>query len=334
VQGPENSARTYSIILTEIRAAVPAVIAGRDPHAGRRFVEFFTANIRNPNKRKAYYRATSEFFSWCDQAGVGLLDIEPVHVAAWVESLGQDEQEKKKKFSLPTVKQWLAAVRMLFDWLVVGQVLAVNPAAAVRGPKYVVRTGKTPVLAAPEARQLLDSINTKTVVGLRDRALIGLLVFTFARIGAALGMTVADVYWQHRRLWVRLHEKGGKEHSMPCPHNLETYLQDYIEAAGLADDREGRLFRTAYRRTGVLNDRSMIQSDAWRMLQRRARDAGIPSAVCNHTFRATGITAYLDNSGSLENAQAMAAHASPRTTKLYDRTDDQITLDEVEKIGI
>jgi integrase len=121
---------------------------------------------------------------------------------------------------------------------------------------------------------------------------------------------------------------------MPCPHNLETYLQDYIEAAGLADDREDRLFRTAYRRTGVLNDRSMIQSDAWRMLQRRARDAGIPSAVCNHTFRATGITAYLDNSGSLENAQAMAAHASPRTTKLYDRTDDQITLDEVEKIGI
>ena len=250
-----------------------------------------------------------------------------MHVAAWVESLGRG-------FSPPTVKQWLAAVRMLFDWLVVGQVLAVNPAAAVRGPKYVVRTGKTPVLAAPEARQLLDSIDTKTVVGLRDRALIGLLVFTFARIGAALGMTVEDVYWQHRRLWVRLHEKGGKEHSMPCHHNLETYLQDYIEAARLAGDRAGPLFRTTVRRTGVLTDRPMTQSDAWRMVQRRARDAGIPTAVCNHTFRATGITAYLDNGGSLENAQAMAAHESPRTTKLYDRTDDQITLDEVEKIGI
>jgi len=233
-----------------------------------------------------------------------------------------------------TLKQWLAAVRMLFDWLVVGQVLAVNPAAAVRGPKYVVRVGKTPVLGAIEARQLLDSIDTTTVVGLRDRALISLLVFTFARIGAALGMTGADVYWQHRRLWVRLHEKGGKEHSMPCHHHLETYLQDYIEAAGLAGDREGALFRTSYRRTGILTNRAMTQSDAWRMLQRRARDAGIPTAVCNHTFRATGITAYLDNGGSLENAQAMAAHESPRTTKLYDRTDDQITLDEVEKIGI
>jgi site-specific recombinase XerD len=167
------------IVLTETSAAVPAVIAARGPHAGRRFIEFFTANIRNPNTRKAYYRATSEFFNWSDKARLGLLDIEPVHVAAWVESLAHE-------FSPPTVKQWLAAVRMLFDWLVVGQVLAANPAAPVRGPKHVVRTGKTPVLAAPEARQLLDSINTKTVVGLRDRALIGLLVFTFARIGAAL----------------------------------------------------------------------------------------------------------------------------------------------------
>src|SRR5271166_2818689 len=235
-------------ILTATAAAVPTVIAARGQHAGRRFVEFFTANIRNPNTRKAYYRATSEFFDWCERAGLGLLDIEPVHVAAWVESLGRG-------FSPPTVKQWLAAVRMLFDWLVVGQVLAVNPAAAVRGPKYVVRTGKTPVLAATEARQLLDSINTETVVGSRDRALIGLLVFTFARIGAALGMTVADVYWQHRRLWVRLHEKGAKEHSMPCHRHLETYLQDYIEAGRLAGDREGRLFRTTFRRTGVLTDR-------------------------------------------------------------------------------
>jgi site-specific recombinase XerD len=192
------------ILLTEPSATVPALIAARGHHAGRRFIEFFTANIRNPNTRRAYFRAVIEFCDWCDHACLGLLDIEPVHVAAWVESLGRD-------FAPPSVKQWLAAVRMLFDWLVVGQVLAVNPAAAVRGPKYVVRTGKTPVLAAEEARQLLDSIDTSTVVGLRDRALIALLVYTFARIGAALGMNVGDVYWQHRRLWVRLHEKGGKE---------------------------------------------------------------------------------------------------------------------------
>jgi integrase len=198
----------------------------------------------------------------------------------------------------------------------------------------VVRTGKTPILSATEARQLLDSIDTTTVVGLRDRALIDLLVYTFARIGAALGMNVGDVYSQQRRLWVRLHEKGGKEHALPCHHHLESYLQDYLDAAGIAGNREEAVFRTTVGRTGILTVRRMTQSDAWRMLQRRAGNAGIPTSVCNHTFRATGITAYLDNGGSLENAQAMAAHESPRTTKLYDRTDDQITLDEVEKIGI
>jgi site-specific recombinase XerD len=133
---------------------------------------------------------------------------------------------------------------------------------------------------------------------------------------------------------VRLHEKGSKQHCMPCHHHLESYLQDYIEHAAIAGQDEYPLFRTAVRRTKVLTERRMTQSDAWRMVQRRAADASILTDVCNHTFRATGITAYLDNGGSLENAQAMAAHESPRTTKLYDRTNDQITLDEVEKIGI
>jgi site-specific recombinase XerC len=190
---------------------VPALIEARGHHAGRRFIEFFTANIRNPNTRKAYYRAAREFFDWCDQAGLNLLDIEPIHVAAWVEDIGS-------RFKPPTVKQWLAAVRMLFDWLVVGQVLAVNPAAPVRGPKHVVKVGKTPVLGAAEARQLLDRINTKTVVGLRDRALIALLTFTFARIGAALRMNVEDVYWQHRRLGCGCTKKAAS--NIACPATI------------------------------------------------------------------------------------------------------------------
>jgi site-specific recombinase XerD len=264
-------------LLTETSAPVPALISARGPHAGRRFIEFFTAHMRNPNTRRAYFRAITEFCDWCDQTRLGLLDIEPVHVAAWVESLGRD-------FAPPSVKQWLAAVRLLFDWLVVGQVLAVNPAAAVRGPKYVVRTGKTPVLAAKEARLLLDSIDTSTVVGLLDRALIALLVYTFARIGVTLGMNVADVYWQQRRLWVRLHEKGGKEHAMPCHHHLESYLQDYLDTAGIAADRDGAVLRMAVGRMGVLTVRRMTQSDAWRKLQRRAGAAGIPTAVCNRNF--------------------------------------------------
>jgi integrase len=237
---------------------------------------------------------------------------------------------------------------MLFDWLVTGHVIDVNPAHAVRGPKYVVKKGKTPVLTAEEARELLDSIpierNTApdgepermgpALVGLRDRALIAVMVYSFARINAVLEMKVSDYFVQGRRGWVRLHEKGGKEHEVPCHHNLELYLDEYITAAGIAADKEGPLFRTAAGKTGELTGNAMWQQDAYRMIQRRAADAGIKTRIGNHTFRATGITAYLKNNGTLEAAQQIANHESPRTTKLYDRRQDEISLDEVEKISI
>ncbi len=224
---------------------------------------------------------------------------------------------------------------MLFDWLIVGQVMPYNPAAAVRGPKHVVTKGKTPVLSPEETRQLLDSLPAETLTGLRDRALIGVLVYTFARIGAAVALNVEDIYSQNRRLWVRLHEKGGKQHEMPAHHNLEAYLDAYIQAGGLAADPKGPLFRTLSREKGrPLSDQALPRENAYAMIKRRARAAGITTPIGCHTFRATGITAYLEGGGTLENAQAMAAHASTRTTQLYDRRRDRISLDEVERIGI
>jgi site-specific recombinase XerD len=237
-----------------------------------------------------------------------------------------------KTHAAPTAKQHLAAIHMLFDWLVVGQVVPTNPAGSVRGPKYVVKQGKAPVLLGEEARRLLDSIKTETVVGLRDRALIALLVYTFARVSAAAHMNVEDVYVQGKRTWVRLHEKGGKEHTLPCHHELEEYLDAYMSAAGVDGEKGTPLFRTAFGKTGTLTEKRVHRNDALRMIKRRALGAGILSPIGCHTFRATGITAYLLNNGSLEKAQMMAAHESPRTTKLYDRTNDQISLDEVERI--
>jgi len=307
---------------------VPRVIADAGDKAARRFLEFFAATIRNKNTRMAYYHACVRFFAWCDHHKLGeIADIEPLHVAAYVEALGKD-------FQKPTVKQHLAAIRMLFDWLVVGQVVATNPAHSVRGPKHVVKTGKTTVLTGEQARELLDSIDTSTVVGLRDRALISVMTFAFARIGAAVAMRVEDYYPKGKRWWVRLHEKGGKRHEMPAHHNLEAYLDAYIKAAGIGDDGKSPLFRSAAGRTDMLTDRPMNRVDAWRMVQRRAADLGTRIRIGCHTFRATGITAYLEAGGTLENAQVMAAHESPRTTKLYDRTGDEITLDEVERIAI
>jgi integrase/recombinase XerD len=222
---------------------------------------------------------------------------------------------------------------MLFDWLTSGGIIDFNPAASVRGPKHVVKRGKTPVLTAAEARQLLDSIDTGSLIGLRDRALIAVIVYSFARVGAALAMKVEDYYTEGRRAWFRLHEKGGKRHEVPAHHNAETYLDAYIEAAGIATDRKGPLFRFIDRQR-TMTSRLIDPRNALDMIERRAKAIGLPETICCHTFRATGITAYLENGGTIENAQAIANHESPKTTRLYDRTSDQITLDEVERIVI
>lgn len=309
-------------------AVVPALIADAGDAAGWRYVEFFTANINNENTRRAYARACSRFFVWCEQRGLPLTGIRPFDVAAWVKEL-------QEKHGAPGVKQQLAAVRMLFDWLVTGQVVPMNPAAAVRGPKHVAKTGKTPVLDAADWRRLIDSIPTETVRDLRDRALIATLTYSFARIGAALRTKVEDLRAQGPSWQIRLHEKGGKEHRMPCHHSLAEALHAYIAAAGITDDRKGWLFRTSPGHDAtVLTDRPMNQAAAWIMIRRRAAAAGIQAPIGNHTFRATGITAYLGNGGALEHAQEMAAHESPRTTKLYDRTKDRLTQDEVERIRL
>jgi integrase/recombinase XerD len=189
------------------------------------------------------------------------------------------------------------------------------------------------VLKADQARTLIDSIKTDSLIGLRDRALIGLMCYTFARVSAMVHMQTEDYYQNGKRWWVRLHEKGGKRHEVPCHHNAEAYLDEYLAAAGIRDDKKTPLFRSVDKHR-KLTANPMTRTDVLRMVKRRALEAGLPSSTCCHTFRATGITAYLENGGTIENAQAIAAHESPRTTKLYDRTSDEITLDEVERIAI
>jgi site-specific recombinase XerD len=275
-------------VVSDLRAlnVVPAIIADLGDQAAWRYVEFFTANIRNAHTRRAYARACSRFFGWCEQRGLTLTAIRPHDVAIYIEQL-------QNEASAPSVKQQLAAVRMMFDWLVVGQIVPANPASAVRGPKHIVKTGTTPVLEAEQWRKLLDSIPMVTLRDLRDRALIATLTYSFARVTAALN------------------------------------------AAGIAEDRKGWLFRTSSGHNGdALSDQAMDQSAAWRMIRRRAAAAGITAPIGNHTFRATGITAYLSNGGALEHAQEMAAHESPRTTKLYDRTRERLTQDEIERIRL
>ena len=253
--------------------------------------------------------------------------VQPVHVAAYIEAL-------QAQCSAPTVKQHLAGIRMLFDWLVTGQVVPSNPAHSVRGPRYSVSKGVTPVLSSEETTALLAGMDVSTVVGLRDRAIVAVMTYTFARVGAVVALTVEDYYPQKKRWWLRLHEKNGKRNEMPCHHKLEAYLDAYIDAAAIGGDRQGPLFRCAIGKTGGLSKKPMSRTDVWYMVRRRAADSGIATAIGCHTFRATGITDYLKNGGRIEVAQRMAGHSNAKTTGLYDRRNDDISVGEVERIGI
>jgi site-specific recombinase XerD len=306
---------------------LPSAIALAGENTAERFFTFFTDNIRNKNTRAAYYRNACRFFTWCEVKGLDIKGIKSYHISAYLEELSRDH-------SAPTVKQHLATLRMLFDWLILGHIIELNPAAAIRGPKHVVKKGKTPVLDPDTARQLLDSIGDVDLIRLRDRAVIAVCLYSFARIEAALGMDVGDYYANGKRWWFRLQEKGGKPHEMPAHHKAKEYLDVYIKAAGIAGQKRGPLFRTAIGRTKQLSAWRMSRHAALKMIQRRALEAGVETPVCCHSFRATGITNYLTNGGTLEKAQRMACHESAKTTKLYDRREDELTLDEVERIAI
>lgn len=314
-------------------AGVPQIISAAGEKASFRFIEFFTANIRNKNTRLAYGRALREFCEWCEKRGLGLEDLNPVLVAGYVELLARPTTEHGRGYSKPSVKQHLAAIRMLFDYLVTGGVVPTNPASSVRGPKYSIKRGKTSVLSAEEARQLLDSIETDTIIGLRDRALIAVMVFSFARVSAAVSMRVEDYFRAGKRWKFRFMEKGGKYNEVFAHHNAEAYLDAYLDAARIGADKKSPLFRTIDRKLR-LSVRGMHRTDALRMVKRRALAAGLSASTCNHTFRATGITTYLKNGGKVEIAQQIAGHESARTTGLYDRRDDEVSLDEVERIVI
>lgn len=303
---------------------LPRLFLDAGEQAWRRVLEFFTAQIRNANTRAAYAQAIRQFSNWCGDHRISLPMVSPFLVAAYIEEI-------QKKFAAPSVKQHLAAIRMLFDYLVTGQIVPTNPASSVRGPKYVLRKGLTPVLTPDEARTLIEDIDIVTLGGLRDRALLGVMIYSFARVGAVVAMNTEDYFYQGKRCWFRLHEKGGKLHDVPAHHKAQEYIDAYVSAAGLAEQNETPLFQTLDRQ-GQLTGCRMHRLEVLAMIKRRARQAGLTTSVCCHTFRATGITCYLLRGGSLEHAQRIAAHESPRTTKLYDRTMDKISLDEIERI--
>lgn len=316
---------------------VPAIIAAAGDKASEHFLEFFAATIRNKNTRAAYMQAIGQFCRWCEEHDLRLATIRPLHVSAYIEA---------KPLTAPSIKQHLAALRGLFNWLVIKQVVPENPAMFVKGPKFSRQVGITPIMEAEQMRQLLDSIpitrkikvpakhggghrEVADIKGLRDRTIIAIMGYTFGRVSAVIGVKRGDYRHEGKRARLRLLEKGNKEKLVWLHREAEEFLDTYLAAAAI-EDKEAALFQSvdkALRLTGeALDRRNML-----RAVKARCAAAGLSEEFCNHTFRGTGITVFLHNGGALEAAQDMANHSDPRTTKLYDRRRDLATLSEIER---
>lgn len=321
-------------------ASLPDIIQSAGNNARFAYEEFFNAEIENDHTRRAYRKAVHRFLAHCDARGLDLRQISPAIVGEYIRTLHTEQPGTKsgsstpRLASKPTRKLHLAGIRNFFDRLVQRHVVMLNPASSVRGPRHSVTEGKTPALTVKQARQLLASINTKNPIGLRDRAIIAVMVYTAVRAGAVAKLRRRDFYTDGRQSVFRFDEKNGKVRDIPARHDLEGFLREYLAAVeGMSDDTP--LFRTAIRRTKKLSDNAMTENDVLRMVKRRFKDAGLPAnRLTCHSFRATTITDLLDQGVPLEDVQYLAGHADPRTTRLYDRRKRAVTRNIVERISI
>lgn len=300
--------------------------------AGKRAVfaadEFFYGRIRNTHTRAAYLHAVRLFLLWCEERGIELVRITPKDVGQYLDGL-------RKRTSVPTSKQHLAGLRHFFDGLVTRHAILLNPALSVRGERYAVLEGKTPEITVAHARKLLASIDPSHLVGLRDRAIVAILIYTASRAGAIATLHRGSFYHAGDQQMLHFDEKGGKSREIPVRHDLEKMIVEYINAAGILNaPKDAPLFRTALGKTGMLTKNSMHVIDICRMVKRRLKDAALPSRLSPHSFRVTTITDLLEQGVPLEDVQRLAGHADPRTTRLYDRRDKKVTRNIVERISI
>jgi len=305
-------------------AALPAIVSAAGGGAEFAWDEFFKGQLANAHTRKNYAHAVHHFLDWCNHPDrqIPLVRISPGHVGDYLAGL---------ELATPTKKLRLAALRKFFDVLVVRHVVILNPAASVRAERYAVVEGRTPEIGAKQARDLLRSVAPLTLVGLRDRAIIAVLIYTAARVGAVARLTLKSLKHDGTQYALRFSEKGGKSREIPVRHDLEQLLRDYIDSAKI---NEGPLFRTAYRRTKQLTTKAMSGIDICRMMKRRLKAAGLPGQFSPHSFRVATVTDLLEQNVALEDVQHLAGHADPRTTRLYDRRRRKVTRNIVERISI
>lgn len=328
MRGKESRAAGLPREMTAVGfSSLPAMVKRSGDAAISRFIEFFILGYRNKNTREGYARDLRDFCRWCEDAGIERIqEVKPGHVAAHIEWLLIRQARAES-----TVKRHLAAIRKLFDWLVVGHIIEVSPAGSVKGPAHVVTRGLTPEMSPEEVKRLLTAIPKGTLIGLRDRALLGVLLYSWARASAVCNMEVRDYALEKGKRVFRLREKGGKPHRITAHRKAQALLEQYLSAARLRSTPGAPLFQTCDPQ-GRLTGKPLPRNDVFRIVRKCAKAAGLPPGICAHSCRATGITEYVRNGGDLRIAQKIANHASIRTTQLYMHLDDDAELAEIERV--
>lgn len=309
---------------------LPAIITRAGPNAVFAAQEFFSGLIRNPHTRRAYRKAVVDFLEWSGKHGGGeLAQIAPWHVGQYLEEMTEAGT------SIATRNMRLSALRHFFDNLVTRHAIILNPARTVRGEKLNVMEGRTPEIPIAEVRKLLASIDTSHIVGLRDRAILAVMVFTTSRRSAVAKLRLGDFYHAGQQWMLHFSEKGGKSREIPVRHDLEQMIAEYIDAAGLRDaPKDMPLFQRAMKKQRLLSGKPLNGDDICRMMKRRLKDTALSLLYSPHSFRVTTITDLLAQGVPREDVQHLAGHADPRTTGLYDRTKKKVSRNIVERISV
>lgn len=305
---------------------LPSLVANAGGAARFAFEEFIHGQVRNVHTRKAYLHAVKRFSAWCGERRLELVRVAPADVGRYLDSM---------TVSTPTRKLHLAALRRFFDELVMRHVVILNPALSVRTERHQAVEGKTPEITVDHARRLLKCIDDSHDIGRRDRAIIGILIYTAARVGAVAKLRRSDFYDVGDQYCLRFHEKNGKVREIPVRHDLQLSIAEYLDCTGLLYAAPASpLFRTTVRRSRRLTQNGMTADDMARMMKRRLLDAGLSRRLSPHSLRVTTITDLLEQGVPLADVQYLAGHADPRTTRLYDRRQRRVTRNIVERISV
>jgi integrase/recombinase XerD len=316
---------------------VPEIVRNAGANARFAWEEFFEGQLENPHTRRNYSHAVCGLLDRAHEAGLSLNEITPKFVRAYLVGL---TNKTGQRVSAATEKVYLAGIRRFFDIAVVRHAVGLNPAGSVRGRKHSRTEGVTPQITIKHARKLIDSIDRSDILGQRDQALIGVLTYTAARISAVVNLRLEDFIDLGDQHVLRFREKGGKERRIPVRHDLQQMIQDYIDAANLTrESPTAPLFRAApkHRTRGepiTLSTGALDRTVACKMLKRRLKHAGLPQLYSPHSFRVTVATDLLGQDVPLEDVQQLLGHADPRTTRIYDRRQQKITRNLVERISV